>query len=210
MDEDLSKFTLRLAGRTVDEVWDRLLRYCGLPWSGGDPETWAYRYYDLVETDPDRVTQVDVLSAAALHPGFSKGDLGYFWEAAGELERWLAPLPHDLVLRDADESVLAHLSELSGWADAPTVTLLSKVLHRKRPALIPLVDRHILDWYRPVTGERTAAAAWPGLVRALKADLGGENALLLAILNVELENRLERPLTHLRLADIAVWMGAQA
>jgi len=206
MNDDMAEFTLGLAGRPVDGAWDNIRRYCGLSWSGGPPETWAYRFYDLVESDPARLTQVDVLSAAALHPGLSRSDLAYFWDQTDRLEEWLAPLPHDLVLRDADDAVLDHLDQVCAWLDAPPVTLLSKVLHRKRPGLVPIVDRHVLDWYRPVTGERSAAAAWSALLRALKVDLCDPNALVLAIIGVTLERELSRPITHLRLVDIAIWM----
>lgn len=207
--EEFHEFTLELAGKQVSEPWDRILRYCGLPWSGGTPETWAYRYYDSLDTDPEHVGPVDVLAAASLHPGLSRSDLGWFWDHADELDAWLGAAPDDLALRDAAEDVLDHVIGLAAFDSAPPLTLLTKVLHRKRPDLIPLVDRHILDWYRPVTGERAAAAAWPGLLRSLRTDLGGLNALLIAMMNVELENRTGRRLTHLRLADITIWMGGR-
>lgn len=214
MNAPLSEFALLLGGRRVEAVWDRVRRYCGLPWSGGTAETWAYRYYDSVDSDAGQLTPIDVLSAAALHPGLSRTDLAYFWDRAEPLMQWLRPLPADLPLRDADDSVIRYLAELADWADAPSITLLTKVLHRKRPALIPLLDRHVLDWYRAATGERTAKAAWPLLLPILREDLGNrgigaQNALLLAIMNVELEKELPRPITHLRLVDIAIWMASR-
>lgn len=209
MNYQLHGVALVLAGRRVDDASDRVRRYCGLPWPGGKPETWAYRYYDAVETDPQTVTAVDVLTAAALHPGLSRTDLAYFHERATELAEWLAGIPTEAALRDADDTVLQYLSDLSTWKDAPSVSLLSKVLHRKRPALIPLVDRHILDWYRPVTGERSPSLAWAPLLRALRNDLGGENTQVLATMSYELEKDLGRTLSDLRVLDIAVWMGGR-
>lgn len=208
--DDLGKFRLVLAGRQVERVWDRLCRYCGLSWSGGRPETWAYRYYDTVGTSiDDRVTPIDVLATASLHPGLSRADLAFFWEQADRLEDWLSTVPRDVMLRDVNDEQLDRLSELAGWEDAPSLSLLTKVLHRKRPALIPLVDRELLDWYRPVTRARSAVAAWPHLLDALRSDLGGQNGLLLAILNSYLERQLGRRLSHVRLADIAIWMGGR-
>jgi hypothetical protein len=206
MTEPAHQFTLELGGRTVDGVWDRLRRYVGLEWSGGPPETWAYRYYDAIDTDERVVGPVDVLTTAALHPGLSRADLAYFHDHAAELSDWLAELPNDVMLRDAGDATVEYLSRLTTWTNAPSLTLLSKVLHRKRPLLIPLVDRHVLDWYRPVTGERTATRAWPLLLRALRDDLTEMNALLLAIMNGMLEKELGRQLSHVRLADIIVWM----
>ena len=45
------------------------------------------------------------------------------------------------------------------------------MLHRKRPRLLPLFDRAVVDWYRPVTGQRAAATAWAPLLAALREDL---------------------------------------
>lgn len=208
MEEQLREFSLELGGRTVEGVWDRVARYCGLPWSGGPPETWAYRYYDVLDTDPSTITPLDVLAAAALHPGLARSDLAYFTDRRGDLEAWLASFPANARLREADDSVLDRLVEL-GAGPGPSLSLLTKVLHRKRPELIPLVDRHLLDWYRPVTGERSARAAWPDLLRALRDDLGGLNALLLAMMGVELEKQTGRQTSHLRLLDISIWMGGR-
>src|SRR3954464_1753238 len=101
MDRDL-RLKLTLGGRPAEGSYDRIRRYCGLPWSGGPPETWAYRYYDAVECDSDALTQVDVVTAAVLHPGLSRSDLAYFWDQADGLTMWLRTVPRDVCLRDAD------------------------------------------------------------------------------------------------------------
>jgi len=206
---DLQTLTLQLAGQEIRGGWDRLCRYCGLEWSGGPAETWAYRYYDTVETDPNTLTPVDVLATAALHPGISRDDLSYFWEHQAELTDWIGRFPTDLALRDADDETLTRLTELASSKRSPSLSLLTKVLHRKRPELIPLVDRELLELYRPITGERGATAAWPALLPTLREDLAGPNSIILAIMNVELENQLGRGLSHLRLADIVIWMRSR-
>jgi hypothetical protein len=204
---ELYPVDLVVAGRTVPDVWQSVRRYCGLRWSGGPPEVWAYRYYDAVYTDPTALGPVDVLSASALHPGLSRADLAYFSEHDGDLHRWLDRTPGDVWLRDADDNLIATLSELAEWDDSPSLSLLTKVLHRKRPHLIPLIDSHVVDWYRPVTGQRSAARAWPHLLNALRQDLGGMNAFLLAVMSIDLEKEMPRSLGHLRLLDIALWMN---
>jgi len=196
---------LRLAGRLLTGARDKVRRYCGLAWSGGGTETWAYRYYDAVETDPNRLDPVDVLTAASLHPGLSHRDLAYFAENVALVESWLSDVPMDLGLADADEGLIDLLAVPLGWPGAPTLTLLSKVLHRKRPKLIPLVDRHVLDWYRPVTGERTAVAAWRPLLKALREDVG-DNAAVLSALERDLHSELVSTPSPLRLVDISLWM----
>lgn len=210
MNDDLGEVHLVLGTRAIGDVRDRIRRYCGLRWSGGEPEAWAFRYYDAIETDSDHLEPIDVVAAAAVHPGLSRADLAYFFSHSTEIDDWLAAVPRDVLLGRADDALVDHIADLATWPDEPTLTLLTKVLHRKRPEVIPLVDRHVLDWYRPITGERSARAAWPQLIRALREDLGGPNEERLARLSTDLELELGRSVSHLRLVDIALWMGAQA
>ena len=200
---------IQVGGRDVPDALDRIRRYCGLTWSGGSPETWAYRYFDLVPSElPDEVTPVDVLAAAALHPGLSRSDLAFFMGRADDMSGWLRGVPVDAELQSADLELLAHLDALVDFDDV-SITLLSKVLHRKRPSLIPLLDRHIIDWYRPVTGERSATAAWAPIVRAMQQDLiTGANGSMTRIADA-LRPELASPPSAIRLIDIAIWMGAQ-
>jgi len=189
------------AGRPVPDAVDRIRRYCGLAWSGGGPEVWAYAYFDVLPTGPpDELGPVDVLAAAALHPGLSRAELEYFVIARGQLEDWLAGVADVDLANAADDeiAVLRLLPSLTGGL--VSLSLLTKVLHRKRPGLIPLCDRAVLDWYRPMTGAR-GERAWPALIDALQVDTANpNNGLVLATAPAAI-----RPL---RALDIAVWMGA--
>ena len=205
----MNTIPIRVGGRDVPDALDRIRRYCGLTWSGGSPETWAYRYFDLVPSEsPDEVTPVDVLAAAALHPGLSRSDLAFFMDRADDLSGWLRSVPADAELRTADSDLLAHLDALAEY-DGASLTLLSKVLHRKRPSLIPLLDRHIIDWYRPVTGERSATLAWAPIIRSMQQDLIGDANGSLTRIADALRPELASPPSAIRLIDIAIWMGAQ-
>ena len=208
----MSDSALVLAGRAIPDAGDRIRRFCGLAWSGGPPETWAYRYYDAVPTDDsDRISPVDVLSAAALHPGLSRIDLGYFVEQADRLAHWLSRIPREVDLADADDELLDRLGEVSAWDEPVGLALRTKVLHRKRPRLLPLFDRAVVDWYRPVTGQRAAATAWAPLLVALREDLASPaNQAAITEICGSVRSALDGPLpTSLRLADIAIWMGAR-
>ncbi len=205
----MNSIPIQVGGRDVPDALDRIRRYCGLTWSGGSPETWAYRYFDLVPSElPNAVTPVDVLAAAALQPGLSRTDLAFFVDRADDLSDWLRGVPVDAELRTADSNLLDHLDALVDF-DGVSITLLSKVLHRKRPSLIPLLDRHIIDWYRPVTGERSATLAWAPIIRAMQQDLIADaNDSLTAIADA-LRPELATSPPAIRLIDIAIWMGAQ-
>lgn len=205
----LRSLVMHVGGRPVENGWDRLARYCGLPWSGGDNETWAFRYYDaLASPGRDAVGPLDVLAASALHPGLSKADLAFFHDEAKAIAQWLAVLPAAVDLGGCDAAVSRHLEELATWDASVSLPLLTKVLHRKRPMLIPLLDRHILDWYRPITGERSAVKAWPALLGAMRDDLELTSAVCQSMAKA-VEEETSMCLSPLRVIDIVAWMGAR-
>ena len=188
---------LELAGRRITDAEDLLRRYSGLPWSGGEPEVWAYSYYDtLPDSDPNDVGPIDVLAAAALHPKITRADLEWFANNRKLLQDLLVKLP-DIDLADANPALVDAIPTVAG-SDVE-LSLLSKVLHRKRPKLIPLLDRTLTGWYRRQLSSQSAAA-WPELVRALAEDLRG-NADAFSDL------RSIAPLTDLRIGDIVIWMN---
>lgn len=200
---------LLIAGRALKNADDHIRRYCGLPWSGGAGETWAYRYFDdIPDPDPTRVGPVDVLTAAALHPGLHHTDLTWFWDHHGHLESALAALPTDIDLGQVTPDQLRavqNLPELVG-PGAPGLSLLSKVLHRKRPRLVPMLDRAVLDRYRPLLSSRSPDA-WPALVQALHDDLGhADNIGALNTISQSLHVDLSVVPGPLRLVDISIWM----
>lgn len=198
---------LTLAGRPVARADDLVRRYCGLTWSGGAPEVWAYKYFDDVATDPHEIGPADVTATAALHPQLSAADLRYFAAHSTDLEHFLAGLPQDIDLADASDGIIEQLTSLES-VDGVSLGLATKVLHRKRPKLIPLVDRHVIDWYRPITGERSARRAWPRLIKELQADLQLNQSQFQEI-HANVDPDLNTPLSSLRALDIALWMGSR-
>lgn len=198
---------LAAGGRPIREAEDLIERYCGLRWSGGDDETWAFRYFDLIpDSSPDEITPVDVVTCAALHPGLKQSDLAWFWDHHLQLRNALAAFPNDLDLAAAPGSITQALQQLPAELLGVDLALLSKVLHRKRPRLIPMLDRSLLNQYRDQLSGR-GARAWPDLVLAMQADLTlQENQVTLQ----QVQDRLLQGLAHapsaLRLLDIAVWM----
>ena len=196
------------AGRSVSRYSDNVRRYCGLTWSGGSAETWAFRYYEGVAScSGNAIEPSDVLACAALHSGLLHSDLAFFVERADVLEAWLDSLPDDVDLADADDATVDRVASLSVLTAEVGLSLLSKVAHRKRPRLVPLFDRAISDWYRTATGIR-GVAGWPSLVGALHHDLDqASNRQVLADLQSELTHELDATVpSAMRLVDIAIWM----
>lgn len=205
---------IALGGRVVAGADDLVRRYAGMHWSGGPPEVWAFPFYDAVPAvHDDVVSRVDVLAASVLHPGLSRTELAFFIEHADELTDWLRDVPPDQTLWDADAELLSHLDSLTGFADAVSLGLVTKVLHRKRPDFVPLLDRHVVDHYRPITGVRRPVAAWPPVVRALLGDLdSAEKRALIAAAAAGIRPDIaphEYQMPLLRYVDIALWMAAR-
>ena len=207
------------AGREVPDAVNRIRRYCGLSWSGGQPQTWAWHYYDAVASQADDVvTATDVVCAAALHPGLSRSDLEFFRERQDELSAWLGEVPTEKRLWELSLGDIDHVAALPESFPDISVSLLSKVLHRKRPHCIPPIDRHVIDWYRPVTGKRAMTEAWDPIMRAMREEeLDSARRLFLALVLGEIAEELwpnaaafDRPqLSWIRAIDIAIWMDSR-
>ena len=206
----MSATVLELGDRELPDALDDVRRYYGLPWSGGQGEVSAFAYYDALSErrEDDVVRPVDVLSTAALHPGLRWRDLQYFsWEAP-RLEAWLQAIPGGVDLADADEHLGEEVARLPERFDGhPGLSILSKVLHAKRPRLIPILDRTLTDWYRPISSRR-GESAWQDCVRLLHDDLAAPyNRTILRAIRSEIGAALGAVVpSELRIADIAIWM----
>lgn len=205
---DLDGLDIGLGGRRIADPWDRLRRYCGQPWSGGAPETWPYRYYDTIASpDADRIDPIDILAAAAIHPGLTRRDLAFFHDEAGALAAWLAATPTHIRIADADDDLLDHLAELAAWDVPVSLALLTKVLQRVRPLLVPIADQHLVDWYRRYTGEGDPVVAWPTLLSGIRNDLHYRTTwLALAMFGARLDSELDHVPSTLRRVDILIRM----
>ena len=202
---------LVVAGRSVPDGWGRVARYCGVARAGEPPEVWAFPYYDQIAltAESDRPDAIDVLAAGAMHPGLTRGELEGFVRGADELAQWLATVPGDVDLADATDADLETVTALSSLGLGIGLPLLSKVVHRHRPRLVPLVDRAVLDAYRRQTDERTADRAWPRLLACLRTDLGGTNRPILESYSDRVAIATGTRISPVRVLDIVVWMGGQ-
>jgi len=213
---ELKTLPLEVGGETIWFAYDQIRRYCGLPWRNGPPETWAWAYYDEVPTrDANVVDATDVLAAAALHPRLLAADLDGFAQHADLLSGWLSETPRQLHLADADDRMLEHLTTLARW-EMFDLDLLTKVLHRKRPHLIPLHSPSTRAWYRWDESLLPTLDRWRHVLIDMRLDLTHQsNRLTLDRWATDLQLALGRPahalhkVTSLRLLDIAQWSVIQ-
>ncbi len=131
----------------------------------------------------------------------------------------VAQLPGN-ALQDATDGELEKVADLFAVLDdAPYAgrgvrgTILSKVLHRKRPDLVPLYDSRIFESYTaPGAIERAAHRTWREfmmlLLTQMRADLEKEGAAFDRLLATAEASGVR--LTRLRALDILVWRTAEA
>ncbi|MFD0435286.1 DUF6308 family protein [Streptomyces chartreusis] len=184
----------------------------------------AFRTYDW-QGDPDRLSPLDCLAPALLsvrmgykqvvplfHPDGPGAEVLQAMEAvladkgcatADFLDVTLDPStgPWSLVDR-----ALVATGEAggTGLSDFKAVAV-TKILHRKRPNLVPIFDSSIYQFYlgqRPVPGayKDTPRRLWPLVQADLRRHRGWIQDLIVPIRTPD-----ERPLSLLRAADIIIW-----
>ena len=128
----------------------------------------------------------------------------------------LPPVP----LESADDATVEQVADLFAVLDkAPYSgkgvrgTIISKVLHRKRPDLVPLYDSRIFESYTaPGAIERSTHRSWREfmslLCHQMRADLQAEAAAFDELIGVA--GDAGALLTRLRILDILVWRTADA
>lgn len=179
-------------------------------------EHWAYPAYDgyLQETATAALTEADLLAPVLLNVRHI--DLRTYYGLLEELPRLqslLDRLPAETTLAQASEQELALVGQLFSGIDEKRLhgasgTTLAKILHRKRPTLIPLYDKHVGSCYQhgvgaPVPVER--ARRWDSFVplfaRAVERDLTTHIDVWTEICALA----SGPPITPLRALDIVAW-----
>ena len=185
----------------------------------------AWPYYDGLETNgrPDELVSGDFLAPALLNVRVTLDTMATLVALRDRLQAALAALPRDVDdLADADDAACRAIAGL--WAvldddevDTPDIkgTLIAKVLHRKRPELIPVYDSRVFHFYRD---DRCVPAARPGertwqqymgqLIPVMREDLQANRDAFAEL--VALAPPDGPRLTPLRALDIVVWMSQAA
>ncbi|WP_330342557.1 DUF6308 family protein [Streptomyces sp. NBC_00557] len=181
---------------------------------------YAWPAYDRLDTGsgPNEANDGDFLAPGMLNAGPSIAGMSSLHTVRGTLERALAAVPVDLSLeaaveQDRHRQLLGDLVRvLDPYRSLPGVqlTILSKILHRKRPLLVPLFDDNVRSCYgrwRPTPGypmrwvrNRPDAEFFPLLAEHLVHDLATQAevwARLAALVPAEV--------TPLRLLDAIAW-----
>jgi hypothetical protein len=172
----------------------------------------AYSSYEANDSSrPASFDEGDLRLANRGGARISAAEIAAILERRGKVERALRRIPPDASLADATGSIpwipLTQLFDAFANIRGVGFAKMTKALHRKRPALIPMLDSVVQAYLTsgdPGThslgsfGERATA-----LVRSYKRDLD-RNRSALRKLRRELASRDYR-LTEVRILDLLIW-----
>lgn len=208
--------TLRIGGVTVDRAAAVAHARSYLT----DGEGWAYPSYDGFEPDSARgpLTDADLLAPVLLNVTQLRLRTYEALQAQRtELDRVLATIEPDQDLADAGPERLSALGELFAVLDGPRVwgaqgTVLSKVLHRKRPRFIPLYDEQVRRVYQDGSDAPVPPVphrSWQDFIvlfaTAVQSDLRRERDLWHELASLA----PGPPITPLRALDIVAWWAGR-
>lgn len=130
-------------------------------------DRFGYPAYDSFgsEGGPWRISDADFVAPVLLNAEMNSRTFYALEAIRPHLERWLVDIPLDARLVEAGPAELARLGDLFSVLDSDDLpvnargSILAKVMHRKRPAFIPLYDRFVDYCYRgaddaPLSKER--------------------------------------------------------
>lgn len=178
----------------------------------------AWPAYDTLETNgSSTLVTGDLLAPTLLEAHVDPSRFRVLSEMLPELQS-VAALP-PVALHDADDATIDAVAGLFAVLDTPHYhrrgirgTIVSKVLHRKRPDLVPLYDSRIDAAYR-ASGQvpHETHRSWQqfmGLIcRLMRADLQRHSDVFTS-LQVFARGR-GAELTWLRILDICIWMSLE-
>jgi hypothetical protein len=172
----------------------------------------AFSGYDVpAASGPASFDERDLRLANRGGARISAAEIGMILERRAEIERALRKVDPDASLADTASSIpwIALTQLFDAFADIRGVgfSKMTKALHPKRPALIPMLDSVVQAY---LTRDDPASRQWDSfgerataLVRSYKRDLD-RNRSVLRQLQRELAGRSYR-LTEVRILDLLIW-----
>lgn len=184
-----------------------------------DP-VYAYPAYDRLATGsgPNQLNDGDLLAPLVLNAGPTIEAMYSLQSVRATLELGLAAIPADLTLQTAVEQGwhakligdLVGVLDPYGALPGVQLTTLTKILHRKRPLLVPLFDDNVRRCYwtpKPRDGypmtrvrNRPDSMFFPLFAGFIAADLARENEVW-----GELARLAPADVTLLRVFDVVAW-----
>lgn len=190
-------------GRRIENVLETALEFL--------EQDSSYLNYDLAHVEQDDVlTEADIRVANAMIARMSPQVIARIYERAPVINAVLAEIPSSSSLAAAADAIPWQALEelIQAMQGIPEVKLArqTKVLHKKRPALIPILDSVLAKYLRRVDGLRHTgdpARDAVELIRSYKREL---DTALPALRSLQEELRVrDVDLTECRLLDLFLW-----
>jgi hypothetical protein len=175
----------------------------------------AYRVYDGLPVAADAtISEPDIRVANCGGARISAAEVAALLERRAAFEAALARIPPPASLSNPDDEIpWPALADLYGAAEGVRgvgLAKLTKFLHKKRPALIPMLDSVVVRYLRSVDELPPAGTALgelaTALTRSFKRDLDPNLAAIRAVQRELAASGYE--LTECRLLDLFVWEHA--
>jgi hypothetical protein len=166
----------------------------------------AYPEYDARDSRPGSFDESDLRHANRGGARISAVQIAAVLERRGRIERALRSIAPDASL--ADDSVpwrsLTRLFDAFAEISGIGFSKMTKALHPKRPALIPMLDSVVQAYLAADEPKGSFAERATSLVESYKHDLD-RNLTALRRVQRDLASRGYRPLTEVRILDLLVW-----
>jgi hypothetical protein len=181
------------------------------------------KVYDQIDTNPDRIDVLDLCIPAFLDavPRFDQlrktlEDSDAFPGRLEEMSEALGAIPLKIELWEWDDiEAHSHLTRLYRACNMPSYksASLTKMLHRKRPALLPIIDDYVLTSWRDGKVGRWRSEDLADITLRMKEELGAKERQEALDHLMEKARSLGPPwsgLTRLRLFDIVSYWYARS
>jgi hypothetical protein len=199
----------------IDYCFMKVIDYCR-PFE--DNDIVAYEGYDKIQVPQDHVlSPSDILLANNIKARISSKDFLRIWRNKQQIEEWLRKIPADVCLSDTslnDEGLWENLKGLfAAFCRCNNISYskTTKIVHKKRPNLIPIVDRvYVAGKY---LGDRWLGARDRDISEYLVAatkyirDDVVHNLSTLKSIQARLRDKKQIDLTLLRIFDILLYQA---
>jgi hypothetical protein len=177
----------------------------------------AYSSFDAYDSSgPGSFDEGDLRLANRGGARISAAEIGAILERRAEIELALRKIQPDASLSDAASSVpwipLQELFDPFAGIRGVGFSKMTKALHKKRPALIPMLDSVVQAYLTSADSEAQPSGSFAeramALVRSYKRDLDRNRSALREV-QQELATRTFR-LTEVRILDLLIWSESAA
>jgi hypothetical protein len=166
-------------------------------------EKWAYEAD--VDASPMSFEEADLRRANRGGARISAAEIAAILERRREIERSLRAIPADssLAARSIPWAPLTRLFDAFAEIRGVGFSKMTKALHKKRPALIPMLDSIVQTYLAADAAGGSFGERATALVRGYKVDLD-RNRVVLRAVRRELARR-GYDVTEVRLLDLMIW-----